>query len=518
MTGTNINGCSISVQLIVNVTSPGDVVISATDTVVCAGTNITLSAASGFIASNYVWSASGGLTPGLPENVNTPAVNILPDAKDPTDFIYSVLVTEINTGCVSADSIHVFVQPAVVSSAIELNPNECISGQNIIEVSAIDGTPPYSGTGTFNVDGGTYSYIVTDDVGCKDTSVITTIGELFFNLPDTMILCIGEVADISIYSYVKGGKAPFNFTGDTTSLTDGNYTYSVHDSQGCTKFANTHISIIDCILPTVPASDSGKVYNVLSSELTQLYLHQDSILDTTSSHYFINQGRILIEVVVNVGYYDSVLTLIQTPAYGMTDIFANGDITLIITGFYPISNLLLLNNLPTVINTVRTYNPPLNNSLATGIAYSLGDSSINANGARVAFNVEGEGVKIGILSDSYNLRPGNHAQIDVNNGDLSGIGNPYNTNSVEVFADYPYGERSDEGRAMLQIVHDVAPKAKLAFRTGFVTPGDFADGIIELQQNGIFFMSSLIFPSFTVGILLNPHCMAKQNPDREGGI
>ena len=484
VTGTNISGCSISSQLIVNVTSPGDVVISAPDTIICSGNGITLSAASGFVASNYVWSGSGGLNTGLPENVNTPAVNILPNTNILTDFKYSVLVTQINTGCISVDTIHVLVHRAVIASAIELNPDECISGQNSIEVSAINGTPPYSGTGTFSIDGGTHLYTVTDAVGCQDTSSITTIGQLFFNLPDTMILCIGESTDISIYAYVQGGKPPFNFTGDTTNLSEANYTYSVHDSQGCTKFATTHISIIDCIIPTVPASDSGKVNDVISSELTQIYLHQDSILDTTSTHYFINQGSILIEVVVNVNYYDSVLALIQTPAYGMTNIFANGDVTLIITGFYPINNLLLLNNLPSVINTVRTYNPPINNSLAAGIAYSLGDSSINASGARKAFNVEGEGVKIGILSDSYNLRPGNHAQIDVNNGDLSGIGNPYNTNSVEVFADYPYGERTDEGRAMLQIVHDVAPKAKLAFRTGFVTPGDFADGIIELQQNG----------------------------------
>ena len=36
---------------------------------------------------------------------------------------------------------------------------------------------------------------------------------------------------------------------------------------------------------------------------------------------------------------------------------------------------------------------------------------------------------------------------------------------------------NDEGRAMLQIVHDVAPKAKLAFHTGFLSAGHFADAI-----------------------------------------
>ncbi|MDQ3277269.1 MAG: S8 family serine peptidase, partial [Bacteroidota bacterium] len=43
---------------------------------------------------------------------------------------------------------------------------------------------------------------------------------------------------------------------------------------------------------------------------------------------------------------------------------------------------------------------------------------------------------------------------------------------------------SDEGRAMLQIIHDLAPKAKLAFRTGFRSAGDMAQGIIELKDAG----------------------------------
>src|SRR6185369_8561543 len=62
-------------------------------------------------------------------------------------------------------------------------------------------------------------------------------------------------------------------------------------------------------------------------------------------------------------------------------------------------------------------------------------------------------------------------------------GNPVNDNPVHVLQDYPFGKRSDEGRAMLQIIHDVAPKAKLSFRTGFLTAGDFAHGIHELAAD-----------------------------------
>ena len=85
--------------------------------------------------------------------------------------------------------------------------------------------------------------------------------------------------------------------------------------------------------------------------------------------------------------------------------------------------------------------------------------------------------------DSYNNLGIGRA--DASNDDLPG--NATNPNPVNVLQDYPYsifsGGGSDEGRAMLQIVHDVAPKAKLAFRTGFISEGDFAFGVRQLVDN-----------------------------------
>jgi hypothetical protein len=43
---------------------------------------------------------------------------------------------------------------------------------------------------------------------------------------------------------------------------------------------------------------------------------------------------------------------------------------------------------------------------------------------------------------------------------------------------------SDEGRAMMQIVHDVAPGANLDFYTAFVSEQDFAAGILALANAG----------------------------------
>jgi hypothetical protein len=84
------------------------------------------------------------------------------------------------------------------------------------------------------------------------------------------------------------------------------------------------------------------------------------------------------------------------------------------------------------------------------------------------------------MSDSYdtNVAP-NSAALDVASGDLPGAGNPAgNTEPVVVLEDFP--ARTDEGRAMLQIVHDLAPKAKLGFATANTGQLGFADNIRAL--------------------------------------
>lgn len=131
------------------------------------------------------------------------------------------------------------------------------------------------------------------------------------------------------------------------------------------------------------------------------------------------------------------------------------------------------------IDYARPLFPAISN---VGVANTGGDVAQYSDFARNGFNVKGEGVKVGIISDSYNTILGNPALTDVVNGDLPGVGNPDDPNPVHVLRDYPYSRLSDEGRAMVQIVHDIAPKADLAFRTGFISAGDMAQGIRQLKQ------------------------------------
>jgi hypothetical protein len=114
---------------------------------------------------------------------------------------------------------------------------------------------------------------------------------------------------------------------------------------------------------------------------------------------------------------------------------------------------------------------------------SEGDVQLKAAAARAASTVNGAGVKVGILSDSYNALGG--AATDVANGELPGRVNPCGfTTDVQNLGDYKGPGSTDEGRAMAQIVHDLAPGATLAFHTAFNGEQDFADGIRALRNAG----------------------------------
>ena len=124
-----------------------------------------------------------------------------------------------------------------------------------------------------------------------------------------------------------------------------------------------------------------------------------------------------------------------------------------------------------------------------GAVTSEGDVQLNAKSARNGFNIDGAGVKVGVLSDSYDRFTGDakSAAQDIASGDLPGAGNPCGrTNAVQVLDDSLAlnQDPDDEGRAMAQIVHDLAPGARLAFATGSTGALAFADNIRDLAAAG----------------------------------
>ena len=141
----------------------------------------------------------------------------------------------------------------------------------------------------------------------------------------------------------------------------------------------------------------------------------------------------------------------------------------IVTGEIAIDQLSVLSEISSLHTATPVYQPMAN----VGSTTSQADTSINADLARDLFDVSGEGITIGVLSDSFNNLGG--ASADIASGDLP--------DDINVLQDLARGG-SDEGRAMLQLIHDLAPDADLAFRTAFGGKTDFAQGILELADAG----------------------------------
>ncbi len=115
---------------------------------------------------------------------------------------------------------------------------------------------------------------------------------------------------------------------------------------------------------------------------------------------------------------------------------------------------------------------------------SEGDTLMSVAAARTANQVDGAGQTIGIISDSYDTAPGpsTHAADDVATGDLPGPGNPCGyTTPVTVQSDFTGSGTGDEGRAMAELAHGLAPGARLAFATGAIDQFDFANQITQLR-------------------------------------
>ncbi len=143
-----------------------------------------------------------------------------------------------------------------------------------------------------------------------------------------------------------------------------------------------------------------------------------------------------------------------------------------VSGRMPVSALPALQNLP----SLRQLRPGTEARTRVGSVTSQGDQAQRSDIARNQFGLSGQGVKVGILSDSYD-RLGTAAN-GVATGDLPP--------DVEVVAESerPAPDNTDEGRGMAEIVHDVAPGAGIAFATANGGEAVFAQNIRRLRDAG----------------------------------
>ena len=170
----------------------------------------------------------------------------------------------------------------------------------------------------------------------------------------------------------------------------------------------------------------------------------------------------------------------------------------VISGTLPIAALASAAALSSVQAIQAAYKPITN----IGSVTSQGVKAQQSDKVTSFLGLDGTGKTVGVISDSFNLLGG--AGSDVGTGDLPGSTNPFNhLTPVNVVREGVSG--SDEGRAMLQIVHDVAPGANLAFASAGSTQTQFTQSIADLFGAGVnVFVDDLTFlsePMFLDGLI-----------------
>ncbi|MGF1462716.1 MAG: S8 family serine peptidase, partial [Maricaulaceae bacterium] len=180
------------------------------------------------------------------------------------------------------------------------------------------------------------------------------------------------------------------------------------------------------------------------------------------------------------------------------------------SGAFPIANLPALDDLSGVravtpsLFTTNSVSPEELGLAATEFeldpalaASGFGEGSVinegifahNVDVLRTAFGVDGSGVTVGVISDTFNATGGLAA--DIASGDLPA--------DIEIILDAPSG--TDEARALLQLVFDLAPGADLlvsginaSSRAGFAqTILDQAEAGADIIADDIFFFTETVF-------------------------
>ena len=213
---SDTNGCFATTS--VTITQPVQLVASSTNgNILCAGGTV-----------NVNITANGG----------TPTYNGIGTVVRNAG-IHSFTVTDANA-CLAVTTLTV-TEPLQLTAIVNSASVSCYGGVATVTVSATGGLSPYSGVGTFTANAGSHSYTVTDVNGCSSIATITISqpAQLTASAISSSALCNGGTATITVSA--SGGLAPYLGIGSFVA-TNGFYTYTVTDLNGCSALATATIT------------------------------------------------------------------------------------------------------------------------------------------------------------------------------------------------------------------------------------------------------------------------------------
>jgi len=247
VTVTDNNGCTSTNSVAVNNSGSPTANTTVISNVSCFGGNngsASVTISGGSSPYTQVWSPSGG--------TGTTATAL-------TAGTYTVTVTD-NVGCVITANATITQPPSLSASTVKTDAT-CFGGASgTATVTAVGGTPTYtyawspsggSGVAASGLVANTYTVTVTDNTGCTSTAtaVITQPTIVANAMSNTPVSCFG--GNNGTATVVASGGTPgytYNWlpsggTNATASgLTQGTYTVTTTDQNGCTRTATTTVT------------------------------------------------------------------------------------------------------------------------------------------------------------------------------------------------------------------------------------------------------------------------------------
>ncbi len=336
---TDAKGCKDSTN--VTITQPNPLILTFTQTNIkckgdCNGSS-TVTVSGGTTPYAYAWSPSGG--------TNATASGLCAG-------VYKIVVTDAN-GC--KDSLNVTItQPvnsiSVTTSQTAITCNGTCNGSATANPSG--GAPPYtyswSNGGTnatiSSLCAGSYSVVVTDANGCKDSTNITVTqpASMILTITQNNISCFGDCNGTASVT-VSGGNAPYTYkwnTGATTTsiagLCSGTTRIVVTDSHGCKDSADVITTEPTALIATMSQSNvtcNGSCNGVATATVsggTPAYTYSWSNGDTTATVSGLCAGNYKFVVTDNHGCADTLMVTITQPSAisittTQTNISCNGN-------------------------------------------------------------------------------------------------------------------------------------------------------------------------------------------------
>jgi hypothetical protein len=182
---------------------------------------------------------------------------------------YNINVKD-SKGCINSNSITIsqpsfIAKPDPLFAAATAGVISCFGGSTTVTVSATGGVQPYVGIGNYNVAAGSYTYIVSDASGQKDTAMVSISQPpaIKANISANPITVTGGTTSITVAA--SGGTYPYQYVLDAGSfqtsnvfnaVSAGSHVVVTRDINGCSESNNITIS------DYIPASTNQVKFSV----------------------------------------------------------------------------------------------------------------------------------------------------------------------------------------------------------------------------------------------------------------